>query len=814
MKVTKTDYNTIMNFKSFFLLIISIPLIVTPTSYAAAAQPQLASFYIKAEGATVYDENGNGKADLLGDTWVYDTNSDGRAELIIRFRQEQTLNAYVYDDSDNDGRVDYAIGTDGITILEPHWRVKVSARENRWLLPDGQPDWNLDSVFDSGFYAASEIPAIPRKTCWNTDQTGPAFALPDSYTRADNHIIKIDGTPDFGISYWDLNDDGVPDLEWQKGVAAGSTDSMFVNLNSDWQVQVTHQFPMLGTVFFMNWGNARIQNVRFLVPAYLNSAGYNLINIHPPIVSGHPAYAFEDPFALYNMRDKQSCTSNLKIRLVSDAPDEDHPSATYYEEARYSWAQLTDSIQYRLYLVGKVLSTNAVNYPPYPVNQIPYRDLPGFVLTNVWQGAAFAEYEATTPGSFVEGIYENIFYTPRLRSVLLSHLQVALPNYFPAFLQLREEYDLTGFNRAPRLYYNPIDRRLHLLGARQGIIIYSADTSNAQNGFDFGAEELANGTMKLNTWTTYADSDGDGYIDTWTYYENGNSVAQLVYRNGIVLLAANNSVSIKVLPSGLGVSAWEAPPPSTQTDWKIYNDRLSTVLSRRPLSDLAGIFSDLPGEGILLKDTRLLKVSSQKRDLIAEIDTLGLSIPASASDNLAGKTLAAGQYILRISSGRLQLDIARSVSLQLSALSLVESTENVKGAGITFNVSNPGLTDTDAHLILSDQLKGGRVILLDESILVPALGEKDFDVYWLPATPGEHQLEAQLLYSPSDGSPSEKLVQKITLEDNLPALQKSVFFSTNTNIIVSILLACLLIIILVGGSINLIRYASNDESII
>lgn len=795
--------------KTFFALLMIITIAVVPQTHTRAAPLKVLSFFVKDENATVYDDNGSGQPDLMGDTWIYDINGDGQSELIIRFKQEPTLTAYVFDDSDSDGRVDYLVDQEGVTILEPHWRVKVTARENRWLLPDGQPDWNLDLIVDSGFHMASGVPAIQRQTCWSKNQVYTAIALDDKFVNANGRVSTIDGESDFTISNWDLNNDGIPDIEWRNSDGDGTTANMFVNLNPAWRITVTHQFPLLGSVLDMDWAKARIAYIRTLVITYLNKAGYNLTTIRSPQMPGQAAFAHEAPFAYYDLGENSSCLPDLKLRLVSTAPDENNPSIIYYEEARYSWAQTSDQIQYRLYLIGKVSSTESVFYPPYPVSQVTYQDLPAFVVTNIWQGGSFAEYEGTAQNNFPEGIYENISYIPLLRKVVLDHAQISLPDYFPIYLQLREEYNFTDFNASPRLYFSPIDRRLHLMSASRGIIIFSADTSQNTTRFDFTAQELSDGKLHLHSWTAYTDGDGDGYVDTWTYYENGISVTQLVFRNGVTLLADGDSILIKLLPMSIKAADWVAPPPSTQLEWQLYHDRLNPVISRRTLSDLEGIFADLPGQVTVLANTQMLSISAQSQGLIAEIATLD---PLLLASPLREQLRAPGNYILRVISGNIQIDQPQPVTLQLSPLTFVPSKSEKSESGIVFNVQNLGLTDVYVHILLQDRIKMSSAILLDENVLIPALGQKDFNVSWLPATPGEHQLEAQLQYNPDNGTSPSTQIRKLTVEDNSPSIRAGVFYLTHSNLTLTLLFSCLLIGLLLGGSIFLyISYSSNDE---
>ncbi len=767
-----------------------------PIRPVRAASTNVRTFAIEKEGAVVYDENGNGVADQSGDTWVYDTNEDGLAELIIQYQQAEALTAYIYDDATGDGRVDYEIGETGIRILEPEWRVKVTARDNRWIFPDGGADWNLDLVFDSGFSLVGSMAAIPRQTCWGKNQKAPVIALSDQSISPDGQQRKIDGIPDFSIRYWDFNNDGIPDLEWRNTNGVDMVDSMFVNLSSKWRIQTDHQFPLLGTVLFVDWQSARIADVRILIYTYLNNAGYNLITIHPSPAPGQPGYAFEDPFAYYSLLDNQACTPDLIIRLVSEAQDKNNPSLISYIESRYSWASSSEDIRYRLYLLGRVGSTDTVDYPPYPVGQISYQDLPSFVTSSMWQAASFAEYEGKASLPYYEGIYENLLYTPSLRNVILYNRKIILLDYFPVLLQLREEYNFTDFNRSPRLYFSPIDLRLHLVGARQGIIIFDAKTSQNDTGFNFTNEELSHGTITLYSWTSYADQDQDGYVDTWTHYENGLPTMQLVFRKGAALLSTQNSLAIKPLPDQLAASAWENTPPGSQTALQDFQNRMQGASQRHSLDDLGSIFKDLPGQAIELKNASLLSVSAQNKNLIAEISTPGLTLPPSLTGNPEGSQLPSGTYILSENEGSIQIDIPAQKELQLSTITADSPTEVARPGAVKFSVENPGLQDVDVRITVHDFSKGGMSVLFDKNTVIPARGQSEYDLSWLPASSGSHRIEVKLQYIPDNGAAPKTVIQDITLKDYLPDVLPQAFFPTGINwtaIAVALILAVLLV---------------------
>lgn len=798
---------------SLFLFSVQLA-IASPMLVSVPLQHALISFPLPDEKSTVYDENNNGVPDMIGDTWVFDHNGDGHADLIIRFRQTHTLTAEIYDDTNVNGRVDYQIGLTEIQILESHWRVQITTRDGTWVLPDGSPNWNLDLQADSGFTLRSlPLIAIVGK-CQFADDTA-AIALADSTNDPRFGPDALDGQPDFQTRYWDLNKDGIPDYEWRNINSRGRNDLQVINTDADLRYKVTHRFPPLETLFGVDWNSARLTYINSLIPSYTNEAGYFLSFNHTTSPNQINS-AFENPFAFYDLHGNHDCNSELRLRAVTETVDRTRNNLITYNQVRYTWAQDTEAMQYRLYLIGQAYADAVWQYPAYPVAHVGYADLPAFVLDHAWRGASFAEVE---PGmksvSFIEGIYENLFYTPSLPALILGNRNQNLPpRYLPLYLNLREEYNLTTFNSKPVLYFSSIDRRLHLTGAQQGVVIFTADTSNPASGADFSQKALTTGELSISSETVYADTDADGYIDTWTYRENGQNIEQLVIRPGVALLAAKDSIRVKKLSESVAVSAWQAVPPADTPSWKSLEAQLAPAQAgRRLLNDLFGIFADLPGDLVTLPNTSLTSVSAQKHGLYAAIITLGVDPPSTPTFLSTGK-LAAGNYVLHAQDGFFSLENPAPRVLELSALVLnPPPSEKVNGLVglLSFSIKNRGNADITVHIHVSDTVSRS-TILFDQDKTIPAAGDVDFSLPWAPALPGTHKLIAQLDAETQGNYPSIHVSQQLGLQANVPDFAASAIFVTQPYTGVTVALILLLIGFVTAGSWAALKvFEKNDE---
>jgi hypothetical protein len=805
-----------MNRRIVFILciLLALQLALASPSVASAASLSLASFPLPEESATIYDENGNGAPDLAGDTWVFDRNNNQRADLVIRFRQSPTLTAEIYDDTDANQQVDYQVGASSLQILESHWRIQITARDGTWTLPDGAPDWNLDLQADSGFSIRVLPPIMTTAKCQMANDS-VAIGLQDQTNSPMYGPGSLDGQPDFQIRYWDQNKDGIPDYEWRNFNWGGHNDVLLTNTNPDLRYVISHRFPPLETLIGFDWDVARLVSINTLIPARSDENGYFLLfnrSTAPEQINS----AFENPFAFYDLHNDHNCNSELKLRAVTDISDRTRRNFIPYSEIRYSWAQDTSTIQYRLYLLGQVYADTVWKYPVYPVAHIGYDALPAFVLDHAWRGAIFA---ATEPGmknpGFTEGIYENLFYTSSLRAIILSNRNQKLPSrYLPLYLNLREEYSLTEFKQKPTLYFSPVDRRVHLFGAREGVVIFSADTSDPAPGFDFSQKALASGELSIFAETVYADTDNDGYADTWTYYQNGQPVQQLVIRLGAALLATKDSIQVKKLPPEANVFSWQSRPPTNTAEWKSLQAQLTPAQAgRHPLNDLLAIFSDLPGDVAMLPNTALTSISVGAHELFAGIITLGASENSTPSFlPFASGRLDSGSYVLRARDGVFWVEKPSSHALELSPVILQAPSRQVDGlmGQLSFTVKNAGNADVPAHLKVLDALSR-QTVLFNEDKIIPAVGQLDFSLPWAPVLPGAHQLIVQVDYEDQSSGQPLRLSQQLDWQVVLPDPTAGAIFLYQPYVVVTLALITLLIGFVAIGAWSALKDFSNDE---
>jgi hypothetical protein len=149
--------------------------------------------------------------------------------------------------------------------------------------------------------------------------------------------------------------------------------------------------------------------------------------------------------------------------------------------------------------------------------------------------------------------------------------------------------------------------------------------------------------------------------------------------------------------------------------------------------------------------------------------------------------------------------------LQLTPPVFVPAAGSPFQGGIDFSILNSSPLDIHGHVTLVDREVSDQSVLLDEDFLIQAHDRKDFDVFWMPAAPGSHHLEAQVTYLPDSRTQPQTLDQEMTLNETFPDLQPDTFYLTPPYLAATLLLALLLTGVVVGSWIFLIKTISPSD---
>lgn len=732
---------------SSFLLLAAFALAALALSTAAAIRPASAARPTTSlPGETVvYDENNNGKADTDGDTWVFRDPTTKVAYLIVRYRVENERHvAYLYDDMKGDGRVDYTASGNHVTIDEPYWRLRVTARQAGagWWLENGLPNWNVDVDAASAYKMAGT----------DADFYLVNAADPNAGTESGG---GLDGEVWVTIQIWDTNQDGVPDIELDTDNLFGhGIHAIIVNENPHLNLTPDEHFPLLNTLIQLDREHARIQRLSHgtFIPFRTPEEGYSIYfnTRHPRKGTGpdQPRFPWEI-FSFYNLRGDQSGLASASLRLVSDFAV---PPVGYNEEARYSWSDRTSGADYRISAIGLHAFDQVTRYPFYAVVHVPWAKAVDWFASRAWQVGYFAEDEGGWYKNQIgEGIEPNGEWEAKVRAlVLYRNRDTAIPPYLPDHLAVREEYSLS-WDRKPLMYISPIDRRLHLVGAEKGIIVYAAQTVGngrglGYGGADFTREELAAGKVPTYSKVEYQDLDGDGYVDCWVWYRNDEPVAILYAATGHLVYADSTGIVVKTLPQGSDLPTVVGSPPSTPAQWATFHRTMAPYYDRERLDNLRGIFDAVPGESQWWPGARLTEVQPTPGgfSLVVQMEP-SAAIPGWISSDKMPAVQADGQYLLRY-DGQFHLSGLSPARLVVppGGLHLSDfSPRQMDRVSIELRLSNTGSSPASkAEIRLLDRARGELTEIARRTITVPGQGDAILSFTWTPTSTGRHDIIA------------------------------------------------------------------------
>ena len=561
----------------------------------------------------IWSEDWTVATDFINDVWIFDVNADTFAELIIAFIPSDDVQmAYFYDDQDGDKRVSYQLIDTEVEITESeYWTVRVEAPDN-WYLPDGALNLNLTFTFD-----------------------GPRSAPGTWGLNIRTQSLILDGAPDWERKIVDSDWDGAPETSVHRLLAQSPPAWTLVRAGARVNMGGRKSAPLPNAIFWpflrsmdslpphnyfdfvpsvsVDWSNAIVEEAD--VSGYPIETGYHIasfVNWTEDQVSNAD---FENPQAYYDLANDRDNRPELHVRLHHSNPGAYFAPphgvlSTPLNEIRYSWNQSnTPNLRwdYKVGLAGRHSIDTVVDIQGFQVRSVPYAQLPAWVITRTWDYGTFVANEEL-PGESSEGIYAwapvfyanlynnlplfegNQLFDPEAIRVFPLHYtgltdQPLAPFFNDILPGLRGEYNF-DLNGQVHLYFSPVDRRLHLLGAQKGIWNLADD----------------NGRIE------YQNTDQDEYIDQWTYWVDGVSLKSLSVSHGWLVLGTENEITLSHAESP--ESLFVTLPPVTYEQWAALGERLRANHRDLDPTDLEAMVTQFGAptsriEGATLRDFRI-----------------------------------------------------------------------------------------------------------------------------------------------------------------------------------------------------------------
>jgi hypothetical protein len=431
---------------------------------------------------------------------------------------------------------------------------------------------------------------------------------------------------------------------------------------------------------------------------------------------------FESPFCFYDLAADRDRIPELQVRAVYWPPND--PAflrgsvSEPYELIRYSWDQ--ENVQnwrYAVGLAGRHAMDSRVTFAGIEVLTVPYRDFPAWVTDRAWDMAVFAEFTGegfwTSEGNYSVSYPEDLAFAEYFtgRSDVMPS-----PEYEPGG-QSRMEWAMDHGDR-PYLYFSPVDRRLHLLGAGGGA--FALD----------GARSIRYGNL------------GGDHINHWTLWEGGEPVQSLFFAAGWLVHAAETTLQltrVEVPPA-----SFTTLPPRNHDEWASLGAELAAgepSFAPDDFGAMARQFGPATGSisGAAARDFRLLPGGFR---FVLSLEE-GYRVAGKDPLSLAGR--APGEYVVAY-DGEFHLQPLTPPAIRFS-LAPPQAAAGVPTQYIEVllpvTVHNEGLEDArTVRVTLGAELPGQAVAWSEpQTVTVPAEGSTALRFVWVPDQPGEWQLQ-------------------------------------------------------------------------
>jgi len=370
---------------------------------------------------------------------------------------------------------------------------------------DGDPDV-VTFIDPDKRHSASRRPMLVRVI--DDDDDMPADGTPDNDSDCYVADWKADGAIDRVVDYWDLDGDGDADrmdLISRTGLWFGRRIGLTVveDIGDDDRMWYTHDYEYS-------------QRVTQWLTDFNGDECFTMF--YYDMAAGRFVPAFEAPFAHYDTDGDG--LAEVTVRLVTDRRRAAPKGGYAARQARYSYDVDNDShwLNRRDYDFsfnlrrGGVLTKGLDQQDRLRDGSVTgahpgWRNIRDVIEAIPWQYNFFCWDEIDNNVATFDRLERT---HERWEGVGGYGGSVSYGNFSEGNKRWERDGDYSG---KMELYYSPVDRRIHLRGAEQGVL-------NADYDFD----------NRIDSKITYTDMDKDGFFDTWAYDADADGKPERTYR--------------------------------------------------------------------------------------------------------------------------------------------------------------------------------------------------------------------------------------------------------------------------------------------
>ena len=712
--------------------------------------------------------------DFVNDIWIFHNGVDEATKLIIRFSHDLGgYTAELYDDVNEDGNVSHLIRDRGqVEIRESSFPTVRFEAQQPWTLPGGMPNYLVHITAFRPLHLAAADPAI-------------GYYPPDGRPAYEQETVDLnaDGIPDYELLRY------FPDVPPEWGLFRASLN---VNIGNTPLPGFTGAlfWPYLGTIqdfegrqsdarpkkpgglnqdkpplIRVDWGNGKIMAVAGFLPAWGIGDQWKIqssIPIEKNVLNeldweGWAYYSFAGTSYPNLVVLKREGFKGESVRIGSELRHPQQVTITWHHNniGTLKW-------DYKLGMAGlHEFPTTEVVFEDFSLRELPYEDWARKFTDQDWAYATFvaaeerktASSEGIVEWGTLHGVIVDVSLPPddqfladthqAQRGYLLGRANVSPAEYYadirPGF---RGEYgDIQG---PARLYFSPIDRKLHLLKAQKGV--WNLETM---------------GEIR------YANLGGD-HLNHWNLLEDGKALKNLFFVSGYVIYGGEDKLQITRTETPAAI--FTTLPPRDQEEWLKLGRNLEQHKPAFAPDDFAAMIAQFEGPsastiGGSLRDLRLTEHGFRF------VLDLALGFVLNRGDLLAVHDLNPGSYVVSY-DGDFRIRPLTPLKLSLSLPSFSAAPEPFTAyvpAQLRYQLTNTGLEDAN-HVVVTASISADEQDASSTMTqTVRVLAQETTPVYfdWTPTGAGSWsvQLEAVALGVPVDRAVLDHELLVLSAED-------------------------------------------------
>lgn len=544
----------------------------------------------------------------------------------------------------------------------------------------------------------------------------------------------------------DYNSDGLPDWDWRTMLPEFSNRADYRTTYAERkcatpisiQTGVSPAWPfiaddsefgfeqsvgILRPPILVDWEVGRVQTVSEIVTLRNQNCSYGMHSITRILPKQLNSPNFEVPFAFYDLSGQGDGYPNLLLRTQRVAESTNNPET---QMIRYSWRNQVGDLHwdYKVEVLGQYrydAETPIAGGATY-IDAPNYEVFPSWVIERKWPTAMFIAIEEADSYQSTEGIYEWSPLGLSEEFYLGWQAEPVLTRYQDIRKGLRGEYRLKSTQRVVT-YLSPIDNRLHLKWAEEGIWrldnqqIIRLSNLNSDATIDVWSRELMpdTGAADIQTESTEQDKISDNTLPKPQVIES------LYALDGYLLHHDESGMSL--LRSTHDPILFETLPPMDHETWETHRTLLAPYESeRRDPANLRAWLDVFTGqrmeiEGVNVSNVRIaddgfrFEISLDPGFQIADADLIGLS------------NISPGNYLIEHSNDQFTVSplVPPDLNLDIDFASVGDASSTA-----LINVENRGTADApDLSLVIESLQENGTISEISRTIIDAPGGETE-----------------------------------------------------------------------------------------